>query len=992
MNLRPLLLLLALALAGSGAAASTLDAEAARTAIEAMKRSSKGPFERIRWYCADGSVLPPKAFACRERGGGVQHGQWSAKALALRDSGWQVANLLVQLDPADFVGPEARLDLLKQILLERFLISWDDGWIFRGARSYRGAIQAEDEEAGARRLVRALLGDPAWRTPARFFLLREVVRLLPLEADAATATEVRALAIVVEEKDPSFRALRAKIHGQPDAGDAQRVREHAARPGRPPLAEYEQLAAAIDLLYAGSWRAEDLEKLARRLGDSELATSLRASGGALAAAPAPREALASGATLLVALRDGLAEVADAELALALLQLSLAAEAQVYAAGNELRGQAAALSRSEQLALIGTSARALYGAGFLSRRQIDAVDESVASLRSAGRVGLKRYRSELRYLARTSEWSSRWIAFHFGPTVEHWARIEPEAHLFPQDRVRGSPLLFHDAVTDDLIADANALAGIQHELFGQRVGVGLRALNPGLARGVLRESQGSEVKTDLDGIYLLPETTSELGRVAGILTRGEGSSLSHVQLLARNLGIPNVVVRTRHLPELEQRMGERVVLAASPGGVVQLGADGPRWAAVFGRQKAAGTLVIRPDLEKLDLDGVEILGLDRLRAADSGRTSGPKGANLGELRHHFGDAVPDGVVIPFGVFRRLLDQPLEAGGPSVWEWMVASYDEIGAMPEGPEQAQRVSSFLARLRDWIAASDPGPEFRQQLRALLVERFGPDGTWGVFVRSDTNVEDLPGFTGAGLNLTVFNVVGVENVIDSIQAVWASPFTERAYGWRQANMVDPEYVMPAVVIQLAYPSLKSGVMATVDVETGSHDWLTVAVNEGVGGAVDGQAAESLKIPLGAGEVRLLAQATAPQRTVLLAAGDMGHEPASGADAVLQPGEIAQLVSLARRVSDFPSLHPEGGEALAADVEFGFGEGERLVLLQLRPLVESRSARQDTHLRELDRVFEQRGDLEVALDAVPPPTASTREGSAASEGATSGGASGRAP
>ena len=30
-------------------------------------------------------------------------------------------------------------------------------------------------------------------------------------------------------------------------------------------------------------------------------------------------------------------------------------------------------------------------------------------------------------------------------------------------------------------------------------------------------------------------------MAGILTLGEGSSLSHVQLLARNLGIPNVVV-------------------------------------------------------------------------------------------------------------------------------------------------------------------------------------------------------------------------------------------------------------------------------------------------------------------------------------------------------------------------------------------------------------------------------------------------------------------
>ncbi len=48
------------------------------------------------------------------------------------------------------------------------------------------------------------------------------------------------------------------------------------------------------------------------------------------------------------------------------------------------------------------------------------------------------------------------------------------------------------------------------------------------------------------------------------------------------------------------------------------------------------------------------------------------------------------------------------------------------------------------------------KRMVRAAMKETFGSDNPPGVFVRSDTNVEDLAGFTGAGLNLTLPNVVG--------------------------------------------------------------------------------------------------------------------------------------------------------------------------------------------------------------------------------------------
>jgi phosphoenolpyruvate synthase/pyruvate phosphate dikinase len=407
-----------------------------------------------------------------------------------------------------------------------------------------------------------------------------------------------------------------------------------------------------------------------------------------------------------------------------------------------------------------------------------------------------------------------------------------------------------------------------------------------------------------------------------------------------------------------------VLAVSPQGVVQLSEYGPRWDKIFGTSQPQDEVVIRPDLEKLDIKHPSMVPLARLRASDSGRLSGPKGANLGELKHYFGDAVPDGFVINFGVFRMVLEQPIEAGGPSVWNWMKQQYQAIDRL-QGERKERAVSAFLARLRRWIANCDPGKGFRQGLRMGL-DRLGPDGSFGVFVRSDTNVEDLPGFTGAGLNLTVFNVVGYENVLGAVKEVWASPFTERAYGWRQSHMEQPEYVFPAVVVQKSFPSEKSGVLVTVDVDTGERGWLSVAVSEGVGGAVEGQAAESLLINANTGEVRFLAQATAPLRMELSPTGGIVKVPASGTERVLQPAEIEKLVAFARTVGDrFPALQAEDGTHLPADVEFAF-RGGRLTLLQIRPFVESRGAQQSAYLSQLDAAFRQRGAARVDLKAVP--------------------------
>jgi len=134
----------------------------------------------------------------------------------------------------------------------------------------------------------------------------------------------------------------------------------------------------------------------------------------------------------------------------------------------------------------------------------------------------------------------------------------------------------------------------------------------------------------------------------------------------------------------------------------------------------------------------------------------------------------------------------------------------------------------------------------------------------------------------------------------------------------------------------------------------------------VEGQAAESLRIHLETGEVRLLDQSTATQRTVLDPRGGVDKVPVSGRDRVLEPGEIEQLITLARDLPHrFPPLLDSSGHPAPADIEFGFVAG-RLRLFQLRPFLESRRARGSRYLSRLDAGLKRIDDARVVLDARP--------------------------
>ena len=366
--------------------------------------------------------------------------------------------------------------------------------------------------------------------------------------------------------------------------------------------------------------------------------------------------------------------------------------------------------------------------------------------------------------------------------------------------------------------------------------------------------------------------------------------------------------------------------------------------------------------------VDFVSLDRLRAADSGRIVGPKAAKLGELRQRFPEAVVRGVAIPFGLFRRtVLDRPHRGGGRTVGEWMVSQFRTLESLAaDSPEQRKFAETFRAELYDVIRHTEPGPEFRQKLQEALAQEFGPDFKGGLFVRSDTNVEDLPGFTGAGLNRTLPNIVGFDNLMQAIAEVWASPYTARAFAWRQSHLRGPEHVYPAVLLMPTVPSEKSGVLVTQDLDTGDRSVLAVAVNEGIGGAVDGQAAETLRIDTRTGAVRVLATATAPWRMLPRPAGGMEKRPVTGSETLLPPEEIRRLIAFAAEIPRrFPPIVDSDGQPAAADVEFAFVDG-KLWLLQIRPFNESRRAQSSAYLLQIDAHSGQNPDVLVSMRGVP--------------------------
>jgi hypothetical protein len=885
-------------------------AEAARL-MEAVRKDPRGPYGAIAWYCKDGRKLPPKGAPCGKEGG-FQHAEPSEAARRLAALHFDLARLLAGLSFEDFFDSKRNHFGLRELVMLDYLIARTNGWIYAKTFSRRGVRQAEDEERAGRRLLGELLARHDW-VARNYLLALQTVAAVPHGVQTGRVNEIRALSASLASAMPSFQPLRGKIHSRPEARDIEALESFIQRENPADAAGFSRLVSLMKAEYGDelSQGSFDLARQAER--SLELRRQLSSPG-------------LSGAKRLLAANE-----------------QLRIQELAFRHGSQ---PSRAATRQARLVEAGAWLRLSAGGGWLSMRQLEALQAELDRALAVKELEAKNYEALTSYLEGAVEWARATTVWTVGEAEERFSVIEPLAAGLSDELLRRSVVLPLSNRIEQLTRDSDALIGRKHRLLTSSSRRGIRALNPGVAIGRLEllEHAAGEPEIEPDRIYIIPATVAELKPMRGILTLDSGNALSHAQLLAANLGIPNSTVPSSLLSELRKYRGEEMFYAVTSGGTVVL----QPWSSMSADEKAVWQKNnverqrVALDTSKTNVHDRRLRMLEEIGMADSGVLCGPKAANLGQLKRLFPNAVASGVVVPFGVYYAHASRR-DASGASVNERVQAAYREeqrqrkAGATPDALRIYMRPR--LAEIRKSIRTMALEPWLTTELRTRLRQALGPDGTYGVFVRSDTNAEDLPQFTGAGLNLTVPNVVGEPQIFQAIKDVWASPFEERAWAWRSEALESSDQVYPSVVLLRTVPSEKSGVMATANLGTLAATDLTVNVNEGVAAVVDGGVSESLLLEAG-GKTKLLAQARAAYKKVALAGGGFAKAPTSGSDYVLAESEIEQLRGLAREVKvKLKPARDNQGEGLPWDIEFGFEKAE-LRLFQIRPLVRYREAR----------------------------------------------------
>lgn len=507
---------------------------------------------------------------------------------------------------------------------------------------------------------------------------------------------------------------------------------------------------------------------------------------------------------------------------------------------------------------------------------------------------------------------------FGKTDQLYYRVVPRKNgtppvKFVDSLLRSSNVLVLSRLVDRLHGQILQAKGIHHTVGGQDFTAPVEVYNPGVATGILRLGKDPmELTRDEIGVFeQFPAETAALG---GIVTLGLGARLSHLQLLAKALGIPNVKVPPSMLPELKKLHGKRVTLSAGKDGRLVLEE------AATARTAAAGAAAQPVEIPEPDLTAVRPVTFAEAGEMEYARIAGPKGIQLSRMFNDPGlhPRLRDGFMLPFGFFKRYA----ESTGLSVWLGLLAELDV--------DQDHLVSLVCRRIRDHIAQHPLPDDLKEDAVAALrglKRRTGHKG--GYFFRSDTNMEDLRHFNGAGLNESIPNVQDKPAAIDqAVRGVWSSAFQEKSVFWRAAALSARQVpvALPSVVVMPTVSARASGVV----ISRGGAAWErgkgVISADRGISSVVHGSTPVE-EIDLASRSPYRYGFTVSTTKHVADPSGGLTRQAVPPGTAVLSPGQVAEINSLAQRVDTLL-----GEEAHGWDIEWAVDEDGRIVILQARP------------------------------------------------------------
>jgi pyruvate,water dikinase len=345
--------------------------------------------------------------------------------------------------------------------------------------------------------------------------------------------------------------------------------------------------------------------------------------------------------------------------------------------------------------------------------------------------------------------------------------------------------------------------------------------------------------------------------------------------------------------------------------------------------------------------------------------GGKNASLGEMISHLADA---GVSVPGG---------FATTAQAYWDFLDDSglRARIESALEGldVEDVRALARTGAEIRQMIIDTPFPPALHEQIVQAweqLVERTGKQDL-DVAVRSSATAEDLPDASFAGQQETFLNVRGLDSVLHYIRDVFASLFNDRAISYRVHHGFAHEQVALSAGIQemVRSDTGASGVMFTMDTESGFRDVVFITASYGLGetvvqGSVNPDEFYVHKSTLAAGRPAVLRR-TLGEKAIKMV---YNREPKASETVEIVETDSADRLRFCLTDAEVESLAQQAMTIEAhygrpMDIEWGKdGQTGRLFILQARPeTVKSRDASQSLQRYQLH----ERGEVLVEGRAI---------------------------